>query len=73
MATITVTHKIRSTLVGAGIDVGGFGTQALRNTFALEELRYGATPDQIQKMLGLIRKGSAKRLCSAIAASHLAK
>jgi site-specific recombinase XerD len=56
----TVYRLVKTTLENAGIDVGRHGARTLRNTFAVEELRVGASGAEVQKYLGLAMERSTE-------------
>lgn len=60
MSKPTVYRQVQATFERAGIKVDRNGGRTLRNTFAVEELKDGATKADVQKHLGLALERSAE-------------
>jgi site-specific recombinase XerD len=60
MSKLTVYRQVRTTFERAGIQVDRNGGRTLRNTFAVEELREGASAAEVKKHLGLALERSAE-------------
>lgn len=60
LGRMTVYRHVRDTFQRAGIDVQRAGGRTLRNTFAVEELRYGGSTTDLKEMLGLALERSAE-------------
>lgn len=60
MTRLTVYRQVRATFERAGIVVDRSGGRTLRNTFAVEELRFGGNTAELQQFLGLALERSAQ-------------
>jgi integrase/recombinase XerD len=56
----TVYRQVKATFVRAGISITRSGGRTLRNTFAVQELKNGASDDELTEHLGLALESSTK-------------